>query len=239
MDSFNPTTKTQAALTAALQAASAAGNPEIRPAHLLLALLTQTDGIAGPLLEAVGVNPATIRAEAQRLVERLPSSSGATSQPQLSRESLAAINTAQQLATEMNDEFVSTEHLLVGLATGDSEVAKLLTNAGASPQALREAFVKVRGSARVTSADPEGSYQALEKYSTDLTALQRALFSLRESPHSASAPSRSARSSRFPTTRRRRRNAPSRASRSTSRPRSTRLLRGSTPSRPLLPTSRR
>ena len=173
MDSFNPTTKTQAALTAALQAASAAGNPEIRPAHLLSALLAQTDGIAGPLLEAVGVNPATIRAEAQRLVDRLPASSGATSQPQLSRESLAAINAAQQLATEMNDEFVSTEHLMVGLATGDSDVAKLLTNAGASPQALREAFVKVRGSARVTSADPEAKYQALEKYSTDLTARAR------------------------------------------------------------------
>ncbi|MCW1957424.1 MAG: ATP-dependent chaperone ClpB [Mycobacterium sp.] len=173
MDSFNPTTKTQAALTAALQAASAAGNPEIRPAHLLLALLAQTDGIAGPLLEAVGVNPASIRGEAQRLVDRLPTSSGATSQPQLSRESLAAINTAQQLATEMGDEFVSTEHLMVGLATGDSDVAKLLTNAGASPQALREAFVKVRGSARVTSADPEAQYQALEKYSTDLTARAR------------------------------------------------------------------
>ena len=173
MDSFNPTTKTQAALTAALQAASAAGNPEIRPAHLLLALLAQTDGIAGPLLEAVGVQPATIRAEAQRLADRLPSSSGATSQPQLSRESLAAINTAQQLATEMGDEFVSTEHLLYGLATGDSDVAKLLTGAGASPQALREAFVKVRGSARVTSADPEAQYQALEKYSTDLTARAR------------------------------------------------------------------
>jgi ATP-dependent Clp protease ATP-binding subunit ClpB len=140
---------------------------------LLSALLAQTDGIAGPLLEAVGVNPATIRAEAQRLVDRLPASSGATSQPQLSRESLAAINAAQQLATEMNDEFVSTEHLMVGLATGDSDVAKLLTNAGASPQALREAFVKVRGSARVTSADPEAKYQALEKYSTDLTARAR------------------------------------------------------------------
>jgi len=173
VDSFNPTTKSQAALTAALQAASAAGNPEIRPAHLLLALLTQTDGIAGPLLEAVGVDPATIRAEAQRLADRLPSSSGATSQPQLSRESLAAINAAQQLATEMGDEYVSTEHLLAGLATGDSDVAKLLTGAGASPQALRDAFVKVRGSARVTSADPEASYQALEKYSTDLTARAR------------------------------------------------------------------
>ncbi|MDT5182188.1 MAG: ATP-dependent Clp protease ATP-binding subunit ClpB [Mycobacterium sp.] len=173
MDSFNPTTKTQAVLTSALQAATAAGNPEIRPAHLLLALLTQNDGIAAPLLEAVGVEPATIRAEAQRILDRLPQASGANSQPQLSRESLAAITTAQQLATEMDDEYVSTEHLMVGLATGDSEVAKLLTGHGASPQALRDAFVKVRGSARVTSPDPEATYQALEKYSTDLTALAR------------------------------------------------------------------
>ena len=73
----------------------------------------------------------------------------------------------------MDDEYVSTEHLVVGLATGDSDVAKLLTGHGASPQALREAFVKVRGSARVTSPDPEGSYQALEKYSTDLTERAR------------------------------------------------------------------
>ncbi|OBK16483.1 ATP-dependent chaperone ClpB [Mycobacterium asiaticum] len=173
MDSFNPTTKTQAALTSALQAASAAGNPEIRPAHLLLALLTQNDGIAAPLLEAVGVEPATVRTEVQRLLDRLPQISGSSSQPQLSRESLAAITTAQHLATEMDDEFVSTEHLMVGLATGDSDVAKLLNGHGASPQALREAFVKVRGSARVTSADPEATYQALEKYSTDLTARAR------------------------------------------------------------------
>jgi ATP-dependent Clp protease ATP-binding subunit ClpB len=131
VDSFNPTTKTQAVLTSALQAASAAGNPEIRPAHLLLALLTQNDGIAAPLLEAVGVEPATIRTEAEHLVERLPQASGSSSQPQLSRESLAAITTAQQLATEMDDEYVSTEHLMVGLATGDSEVAKLLTGHGA------------------------------------------------------------------------------------------------------------
>jgi ATP-dependent Clp protease ATP-binding subunit ClpB len=173
VDSFNPTTKTQAALTSALQAATAAGNPEIRPAHLLMALLTQNDGIAAPLLEAVGVDPATIRTEAERQIARMPSASGANSTPQLSRESLAAITAAQQLATEMDDEYVSTEHLLVGLATGDSEVAKLLTGHGASPQALRDAFVKVRGSARVTSPDPEGTYQALEKYSTDLTAAAR------------------------------------------------------------------
>ncbi|UGT58989.1 ATP-dependent chaperone ClpB [Nocardia asteroides] len=173
MDSFNPTTKTQAALTAALQSASTAGNPEIRPGHLLVALLDQTDGIAAPLLQAVGVDPAGVRRKAQQIVDRLPRATGATTAPQLGREALAAITAAQRLATELGDEYVSTEHVLVGLAAGDSEVSRLLTGRGATPEALREAFTAVRGSARVTSPDPEGTYQALEKYSTDLTALAR------------------------------------------------------------------
>ncbi|MBJ8339505.1 ATP-dependent chaperone ClpB [Antrihabitans sp. YC3-6] len=173
MDSFNPTTKTQAALTAALQSASSAGNPDIRPAHLLVALLDQTDGIAAPLLKAVGVDPAAVRREAQVAVDRMPRATGATTTPQLGRESLAAITAAQHLATELDDEYVSTEHLLVGLASGDSDVAKLLVAHGATPVALRDAFTSVRGSARVTSPDPESTYQALEKYSTDLTALAR------------------------------------------------------------------
>ncbi|WP_174187101.1 ATP-dependent chaperone ClpB [Nocardia barduliensis] len=173
MDSFNPTTKTQAALTAALQAASAAGNPEIRPAHLLVALLDQTDGIAAPLLKAVGTDPAIVRREAQDIVDRLPRATGATTTPQLGREALAAITAAQRLATELGDEYVSTEHVMVGLADGDSDVTMLLTKYGATADALRSAFTAVRGSARVTSPDPEGTYQALEKYSTDLTAAAR------------------------------------------------------------------
>lgn len=169
MDSFNPTTKTQAALTSALQTAAAAGNPEIRPAHLLVALLEQTDGIATPLLEAVGTDPGIVRREAKDIVDRLPKTTGATTNPQLGRETLAAINSAQQLATELGDEYVSTEHVMVGLADGDSDVTMLLTKYGATAVGLREAFTKVRGSARVTNPDPEGSYQALEKYSTNLT----------------------------------------------------------------------
>ncbi|RVW01298.1 ATP-dependent chaperone ClpB [Rhodococcus xishaensis] len=184
MDSFSPTTRTQAALTSALQSASAAGNPDIRPAHLLVALLDQSDGIAAPLLKAVGVDPTVVRREAQDLVDRLPRATGATTQPQLGREALAAITAAQHLATELDDEYVSTEHVMVGLAGGldrsagsaaaaDSDVAKLLVGHGATPTALRDAFTAVRGSARVTSPDPEGTYQALEKYSTDLTAQAR------------------------------------------------------------------
>ncbi|TSD48862.1 ATP-dependent chaperone ClpB [Rhodococcus sp. KBS0724] len=173
MDSFTPTTKTQAAMTAALQSASSAGNPDIRPAHLLVALLDQTDGIAGPLLKAVGVDPTVVHREAQNLVDRLPKTTGASSTPQLGREALAALTSAQHLATEMDDEYVSTEHVLYGLADGDSDVATLLKNHGATPIALREAFTTVRGSARVTSPEPEGTYQALEKYSTDLTEAAR------------------------------------------------------------------
>jgi ATP-dependent Clp protease ATP-binding subunit ClpB len=173
VDSFNPTTKTQAAMTAALQSASSAGNPDIRPAHLLVALLDQTDGIAAPLLKAVGVDPTVVHREGQDLVDRLPKTTGATTTPQLGREALAALTAAQHLATELDDEYVSTEHLMVGLASGESDVAGLLKRHGATPEALRDAFTTVRGSARVTSPDPEGTYQALEKYSTDLTALAR------------------------------------------------------------------
>ncbi|GAB17184.1 chaperone ClpB [Gordonia effusa NBRC 100432] len=173
VDSFTPTTKTQAALQAAVQSAASNGNPDVRPAHILVALLDQTDGIASPLLKAVGTDPADIRRQAHGLVDRMPTVASTSAQPQLSRESIAAVTAAQQLATELGDEYVSTEHLTVGLATGDSDVAKLLVNNGASPQALRDAFVSVRGAARVTSPDPESSYQALEKYSTDLTARAR------------------------------------------------------------------
>ena len=174
MDSFNPTTKAQQAISSAVQAAALAGNPDVGPTHLLGALLAQTDGIATPLLAAVGADAAAVRTEVAQLGNRLPSASGSTvSAPQLSRDALAAINAAQQLATEMGDEYVSTEHLLVGLATAGGPVAQLLGRHGATPDALREAFAKVRGSTRITSPDPEGTYQALEKYGVDLTERAR------------------------------------------------------------------
>src|SRR4051794_37244691 len=151
MDSFNPTTKTQQAISAAAQAATLAGNPDVGPTHLLGALLAQGDGIAAPLLAAVGADAASVRAELTQLGNRLPSAAGSSvSAPHLNREGLAAITAAQQLATEMGDEYVSTEHLLVGLADKGGQVAALLRRHGATPEALREAFAKVRGSARVT-----------------------------------------------------------------------------------------
>src|SRR5690349_15895376 len=138
MDSFNPTTKTQQAISAAVQAASLAGNPDVGPTHLLAALLAQGEGITAPLLTAVGADPVAVRTELTGLGNRLPSAAGATvGAPQLSRAALGAISAAQQLATEMGDEYVSTEHLLVGLASTGDPVAELLRRHGATPEALR------------------------------------------------------------------------------------------------------
>jgi ATP-dependent Clp protease ATP-binding subunit ClpB len=177
MDSFNPTTKTQAAISSAVQAASMAGNPDVTPAHLLGALLAQADGIAAPLLAAVGADATAIRAELDGITQRLPSATGSTvAAPMFDRQALKAFGHAQNLATEMGDSYVSTEHLLVGLASLDGAaggVGELLRRHGATPEALREAFQTVRGAARVSSPDPEGSYQALAKYGLDLTERAR------------------------------------------------------------------
>jgi ATP-dependent Clp protease ATP-binding subunit ClpB len=175
MDSFNPTTKTQAAISSAVQAASMAGNPDVTPAHLLGALLAQADGIAAPLLAAVGADAAAIRRELDAITGRLPSATGSTvAAPMFDRQALKAFSHAQNLATEIGDSYVSTEHLLVGLAAEGGAVAQLLNRHGATPEALREAFQAVRGSARVSSPDPEATFQALEKYGVDLTARARA-----------------------------------------------------------------
>ncbi|HVW44284.1 MAG TPA: ATP-dependent chaperone ClpB [Amycolatopsis sp.] len=174
MDAFNPTTKTQQAISSAAQAATVAGNPSIAPAHLLGALLAQSDGIAGPLLTAVGADPDQVRKELEPITNGLPSATGATvSTPQFDNQALKSLTHAQKLATEMGDEFVSTEHLMVGLAAEGGAVADLLKRHGAAPDALREAFTQVRGSARITSPDPEGTFKALEKYGVDLTERAR------------------------------------------------------------------
>jgi ATP-dependent Clp protease ATP-binding subunit ClpB len=174
MDAFNPTTKTQAAISSAVQAASLAGNPDVTPAHLLGALLAQVDGIAAPLLAAVGADTAAIRGELDAITQRLPSATGSTvAAPMFDRQALKAFSHAQNLATEMGDSYVSTEHLLVGLAAEGAVVGQLLRRHGATPQALTEAFQSVRGAARVSSPDPEGTYQALAKYGMDLTERAR------------------------------------------------------------------
>ncbi|MCH6197575.1 ATP-dependent chaperone ClpB [Corynebacterium mastitidis] len=174
MNSFNPTTKTSEALQAALQRASSLGNPDIRPAHLLVAILEQSEGIAAPVLQAVGVDTASVVREATRLVEGYPKAQGANmANPNFNRDALNALTAAQELAGELGDEYVSTEVLLAGIAGGSSDAAELLKGKGATHEAIVAAFPSVRGHTKVTSQDPEGQFQALEKYATDLTARAR------------------------------------------------------------------
>lgn len=174
MSTQNFTTKSQEAISAALQSAAAKGNPSVEPAHLLVALLEQEDGIADPLLRSAGVDPGALLQQAHSLVENLPAASGGgLANPNLSRDGLTVINTAQELASSMGDEYTSTEHLMVGLATGRHPVAAAMQSLGATPENLKAAFTAVRGSGRITSENPEDTYQALEKYSTDLTARAR------------------------------------------------------------------
>jgi ATP-dependent Clp protease ATP-binding subunit ClpB len=168
------TRKSQEALSEAVQRATAAGNPNVDGLHLLAALIGQEGGTAAPLLRAVGADPAAVLKTVNEQLARLPKAAGATvSAPETSRPLLAAINTAGQRAREMSDEYISTEHLLVGLAADGGQAAKVLRDAGAGPDQLFGAFEQVRGSARVTSQDPEGTYKALEKYGVDLTQSAR------------------------------------------------------------------
>ncbi|MQA84167.1 MAG: ATP-dependent chaperone ClpB [Streptosporangiales bacterium] len=173
---YKLTQRSQEALSGAVRRAAADGHPQVEPAHLLLALLEQSDGTAVPLLQAVGADPAHLRRSTEELLGRLPKASGSTvGAPDTSRPLLAALNTAAQRARGLEDEYVSTEHLLVGLASGRTEPSgRLLVEAGATPDALLEAFEKVRGQTRVTSENPEDTYRALEKYGVDLTESARA-----------------------------------------------------------------
>jgi ATP-dependent Clp protease ATP-binding subunit ClpB len=168
------THKSQDALSTAVQRAAADGSPQVEPLHLLLALVEQADGTTAPLLRAVGADPALIAKQAEERLARLPRARGATlSAPELSRPLLSAISTAEKRAKDLGDEYISTEHLLVGLAADGGGAKDILAGAGATPGALLEAFSQIRGSARVTSQDPEDTYKALEKFGVDLTKSAR------------------------------------------------------------------
>ena len=174
MDAEVLTTKSTEALQSAVQRAATAGHPDVGPAHLLAALLEQADGTAVPLLRAAQVDAEGVRAGVDRVLGRLPSARGSgVAAPNLARAVHAVLTAAEKSARERGDEYVSTEHLLVALAAGDGEVGELLRGSGATPEALGDAFTSLRGGRRVTSKDPEATYQALEKYGVDLTARAR------------------------------------------------------------------
>ncbi|WP_457946740.1 ATP-dependent chaperone ClpB [Pseudarthrobacter sp. alpha12b] len=169
------TTKSQEALSAGAMNASTAGNPQVEPAHLLKALMDQREGVAVALLRATGADPDAVSVQASSAIKALPATSGGSSQQaQLSRPALQAIQHAKEEADRLGDSFVSTEVLLVGLSAGNDPAARLLRDAGASREALLAALPGVRGDRKVDSPDPENTFQALEKYGTDLTAMARA-----------------------------------------------------------------
>jgi ATP-dependent Clp protease ATP-binding subunit ClpB len=168
------TTKAQEALSVAVRSAATGGNPAVEPVHLMRALLGQSEGLTGPLLEAAGADVAAVRRDVDADVAALPAASGSTvAAPGLGRPTYSVLSHAGEVARELGDEYVSTEHLLVGLAHVESPVREMLARHGVTAERLRAAFTDVRGSARVTSPDPEGTYDALNKYGVDLTERAR------------------------------------------------------------------
>ena len=166
------TTMAQEAVGDAIQSASAAGNAQVETLHVMDALLRQENGVVRSLIKAAGGDPQAIGAAVRNALVVLPSASGSsTSQPQASRQLTAAIAQAEKEMQQMGDEYVSTEHLLIGIAASKpNQSAEILEKNGVTAASLRKAVPGVRGGAKVTSPDAEGSYKALEKYSTDLTA---------------------------------------------------------------------
>ncbi|HEX8317516.1 MAG TPA: ATP-dependent chaperone ClpB [Longimicrobium sp.] len=166
------TVKSTEAIQSAANEARKAGNPSIEDLHLLSALIAQAEGIVVPILQKVGVNVTRLRTEVDAASARLPKQSGG-SQPTISRELNEALDRAEDEARKLGDEYVSTEHLLLGLADKGFSTRDLLKAQSAGADALRQALEQVRGSHRVTDQSPEDKYQALQRFSTDLTERAR------------------------------------------------------------------
>jgi len=168
------TLKLQEALQAGQRLASKSSHAELKSVHVLLALLQQEGGITVPILQKAGVDVTRLKASAATALDREPRMQGASSQPQLSYGLRAALDAADEARESLGDDYLSVEHFLLGALKSDSPAGKLLKDAGVDDKKLRDAIQSVRGSQKVTDQDPEGKYQTLEKYGTDLTARARA-----------------------------------------------------------------
>ncbi|MER5572064.1 ATP-dependent chaperone ClpB [Streptomyces massasporeus] len=169
------TNRSRDAINAASNRAVTEGHADLTPAHLLLALLQGQDNEnITDLLAAVDADQAAVRSGAERVLAGLPSVTGSTvAPPQPNREMLAVVADAQARAKDLGDEYLSTEHLLIALAAKGGAAGEVLSRQGADAKKLQAAFQKTRGQRRVTTADPEGQYKALEKFGTDFTAAAR------------------------------------------------------------------
>src|SRR5499427_6771184 len=167
------TQKMQEALQAAQDLASQMNNSEITNEHFLSALLDQSDGIARPLLEKIGANVDQLRDRLRTELERRPKIHGAAADVRVSNELRTVLDSAEKEMSKLKDEFTSAEHYLLALAGSNVPTAKLLKDLGVSRGNLMQGLQQVRGSQRVTDQNPEGKFQALEKYGRDLTELAR------------------------------------------------------------------
>ncbi len=168
------TVKAQEAVAEAQNLSRGAGNPEVTPEHLLIALLRQEGGIVVPILTKLGLQAGQIEAETAAEVAKFSKVGGASAEPMVGSTLRKVFDAAFSVATQFNDEYVSTEHFLLAIAqTKEATAAKILARHGAVPDALLKALQSVRGTQRVTDQNPEAKYQALERYARDLTQLAR------------------------------------------------------------------
>ena len=169
------TLKLQEAFQEAQNLANNSSHAELSSLHLFHELLQQAEGVTGPILSKLGADPGTLRSGVEALLEKLPSVQGnAGQQVYVSSDLRAVMNTAEKLRGEMQDEYTSVEHVLLAITReGHADLKALLQQSGVDENSLQSAIASVRGSQRVTDQDPEGKYQSLEKYGTDLTAIAR------------------------------------------------------------------
>src|SRR6187549_622431 len=164
------TIKAQEALRDAGELARTRGNPVVNDAHLLAALLAQDEGVVQPLLQKAGLNVTAVRQEVEREISRFPTQAGGAGEPSLSREIQRVFDRADAEARKLDDAYVSTEHLLLAMAEEKGTTARaVLSSHNLSADELRSALQEVRGSHRVTDQAPEEKYQALERYTRNLT----------------------------------------------------------------------
>jgi ATP-dependent Clp protease ATP-binding subunit ClpB len=166
------TTKSREAFQSAIDRASRLGNPQVQPEHLLAAMLDQEGGIAGPVLQKAGVDLDSLRAALTAKIEGLPRVSGGA-EPGLARQTLELIRRADDEAKQLKDEYVSVEHYLLAAVKYDKDLGALLQHGGVTHESLLAAVAGVRGAQRITDTEPEGKFQALEKYCRDLTDAAR------------------------------------------------------------------
>src|SRR6185436_4006614 len=167
------TTKAQEAVRAAVDIASRRGNPELYPEHLLRAILVQDGGVGGPIVQKAGASLDDLLRALDARIDSYPRVSGGA-EPQLSRRSLTMLQKAEDITKELKDDYISTEHVLLAGAKHDREIQGALEKVGLTYAKILNALTSVRGAHRVTDRDPEGKFQALEKYTRDLTADARA-----------------------------------------------------------------